>query len=163
MKEIERKFLVNNAQIMQILVSKPSVVIKQGYLFDNKDTSQVMRVRLVDGNYLLTYKRALSSMECIEVEFPVSREKGKILYDECSVKLEKERFTFKCDINENLIWEVDVFKNHFSFQAIDDQLIIAECELQDRNSTEIILPAWIKEEVTNNYQYKNNQLVNQII
>lgn len=163
MKEIERKFLVDNTTILNKIKGTVGQTIKQGYLFDNKDTHQVMRVRMIYGEYILTYKRALTAIENIEVEFVVDEAKGKALYDECTVKLEKERFVILCDINPNLTWEIDIFKNRFSFQTDDKPLIVAECELQDRASQEIVLPSWIKEEVTDHFQYKNNQLVKLIV
>ncbi len=67
----------------------------------------------------------------------------------CNKKIEKIRY--KIIENTNL-WEVDIFKGR------NDGLSIAEIELSDENE-EFIKPEWITYEVSDDYNYFNNNLI----
>jgi len=143
--EIERKFLVD----LDKLDLQDGIGIKQGYI--KTSTNTVVRARIKGAKGFLTIKGenvGASRLE-FEYEIPVS-EANEMLEKLCSKPIiDKTRY----EINyKNHLWEVDVFYGD------NEGLVVAEVELQSENE-EVVLPSWIKQEVTGDIKYYNNQLM----
>lgn len=67
----------------------------------------------------------------------------------CTKKIEKTRYKI---IDNNHLWEVDIFMGR------NEGLSIAEIELTDENE-EFVKPKWVTKEVSDDYNYYNNNLI----
>lgn len=143
--EIERKFLVD----LNKVVLENGLDIKQGYIktIDNR----VVRVRIKGLKAFLTIKSENSGMKRLEFEYEIPVEEANEMLEKVCDRpiIDKTRYEIK---HENHLWEVDVFYGD------NDGLVIAEVELKDENE-EVILPTWVKNEVTQETKYYNNQLM----
>jgi len=143
--EIERKYLVD----LEAIVLESGCDIKQGYIKTADNT--VVRVRIKGKKGFLTIKGENVGASRLEFEYEIPLEEAdEMLQKLCSKPIiDKTRYEIQ---HENHLWEVDVF------YADNDGLVVAEVELEDENE-EISLPSWIKEEVTGDIKYYNNQLM----
>lgn len=144
-EEIERKFKVDKSKLPLLELGKE---IRQGYI--NEDPSKLVRVR-IEGQYAyLTVKGEKVNGRGPEIEFEIPMNKAeKLLHTMCDGYIHKTRFIY---FFERKKWEIDIFNGRNS------GLVLAECEL-DYEDEEIILPDWVTEEVTEDNDYKNNNLL----
>lgn len=150
--EIERKFLVDpkvlhewnrrNGKLKSILR------IEQGYL--SSSTESLTRVRISDNTGYLTVKSKTVGISRQEFEYEIPKGDANQMLTLCPKKLTKMRYNYEFD---GMLWEVDFFKG-------DNQgLIVAEVELESEDQ-EINLPPWVTKEVSDDYRYGNNNLIN---
>lgn len=146
-EEIERKFLIDISTIN--VNNLESLDIKQGYMF-NTETG-VARIRKQDGIYLVTFKNAVEGISRTEVEIFVSQAEGERLFqDFCTTIIDKTRYHYvSTDWN---LWEIDVFHGD------NEGLVVAEIELNSPDE-EFIKPYFVLEEVSDDYRYFNNNLI----
>ena len=142
--EIERRFLVDQSKF--ILPDKKKS-IKQAYLmFDN---SQVLRIRKIENNFLLTYKYKKTNINRLEFEYQIPNEDGdKLMSLSKHFIIEKDRYYHQLGKH---LWEIDIFYGK------NQGLVIAEIELNDENE-DIEIPSWIGKEISNDDKYLNFNL-----
>ncbi|MBI65910.1 MAG: adenylate cyclase [Candidatus Marinimicrobia bacterium] len=142
--EIERRFLVNKEKF---IFPNNKKLIKQAYLM--VDDSQVLRIRKVENDYLLTYKYKKTNINRLEFEYPIDSDDGnKLISLSKYFIIEKDRYYYQTD---NHLWEIDVFHSD------NNGLIIAEIELKDENE-DFEIPDWIDKEISNDDRYLNFNL-----
>lgn len=144
--EIERKFLVKNADYRQ---HSERTYIHQGYICAEKE--RVVRVRIYGEKAFITIKNAAIgfSRNEFEYEIPVDDAK-KMLQSVClHPTIEKYRYRFPY---RGYIWEIDEFLGE------NTGLVVAEIELESESST-FEKPDFIAEEVTNDVRYYNANLI----
>ena len=143
--EIERKYLVD----LENVVLQNGIDIKQGYIKTADNT--VVRVRIKGKKGFLTIKGENVGASRLEFEYEIPLEEADEMLEKlCSNPIiDKTRYEIQ---HENHLWELDVFYGE------NDGLVVAEVELEDENE-KISLPSWVKEEVTGDIKYYNNQLM----
>lgn len=145
--EIERKYTVNEKVHELLLSLTKAEEICQGYL--NSIPERTVRVRIKGQKAFLTIKGKNEGITRAEFEYEIPMPDARTLLDMCEpIRIEKTRYSF---VQDNLTWELDVFKGDHK------GLIIAELELEDEN-TEINLPDWIEKEVSDDPRYYNSNL-----
>jgi len=150
--EIERKFLLKNNEWRENIHS--STVFRQGYLndtnYDNNTLSSV-RVRIEGDQANINIKSMTLSITRQEYEYAIPLEDAeKLLNDLCAKPLiEKTRHIVYEQGNK---WEIDVFEGD------NKGLIVAEIELESEDS-QLSLPTWVAEEVSDQEKYYNVCLV----
>ncbi|NIP38118.1 MAG: CYTH domain-containing protein [Candidatus Dadabacteria bacterium] len=145
-KEIERKFLIDESIVSEL---KNGETIKQGY-FPTLNTNAI-RARLRGNKGYITIKGHQVGATRAEYEYEIPfKEAEEIIENICDKQvIEKTRYKIK---HADHIWEIDVFEGN------NKGLIVAEVEMSDEDE-EVELPAWIKDEVTNDLRYSNSNLV----
>lgn len=144
MQEIERKFLVNEKKWFP---SGQGKRIKQGYL--SVDPARVVRIRIIEKKAWLTIKGNQKGISRTEIEYPIKIEEAEVMLKMClDFPIEKTRYYEKIN---NHLWEIDVFEGK------NKGLFLAEVELENENE-EVIIPDWIKKEVSTDYRYFNSWL-----
>lgn len=147
MKEIERKFLVND-ELLDVVKYLQSKKIRQGYISDVD--GKTVRVRTKGEKGYLTIKGKSSGISRDEFEYEIPFEDAnQLLQNFCPKVLEKERFDL---IIGEKKWEIDIFHGKL------EGLIIAELELEAEDEA-FELPGWIQEEVSDDVQYYNSRLI----
>lgn len=147
MKEIERKFLVND-ELLDVVKYLQSKKIRQGYISDVD--GKTVRVRTKGEKGFLTIKGKSSGISRDEFEYEIPFEDAnQLLQNFCPKVLEKERFDL---IIGEKKWEIDIFHGKL------EGLIIAELELASEDEA-FELPGWIQEEVSDDVQYYNSRLI----
>lgn len=147
MKEIERKFLVND-ELLDVIKYLQSKKIRQGYISDID--GKIVRVRTKGEKGYLTIKGKSSGISRDEFEYEIPFEDAnQLLQNFCPKVLEKERFDL---IIGEKKWEIDIFHGKL------EGLIIAELELESEDEV-FELPGWIQEEVSDDVQYYNSRLI----
>ena len=148
MKEIERKFLVNDLTIIE---NCTYVEIKQAYLFNEKEKS--LRIRIKNDRAFLTIKGNNSGFTRDEFEYEIPKSDAEEMIGIFQLKvLEKRRYYF---VYESFTWEIDVFKGGL------EGLCIAEIELPSED-VQFEMPNWIGEEVTFDSNYLNAELIKRL-
>ncbi|MFN5418558.1 MAG: CYTH domain-containing protein [Flavobacteriia bacterium] len=147
MKEIERKFLVNEEKWNKIQKPKP-IYIKQGYI--SKSENGVVRVRIKGEKAFLTIKSANFGIERHEFEYEIPVFEAEKMFELfCEKFIEKNRYEFSFD---GKIWEID------EFIEPKQTFILAEIELT--SEVEIFLkPEWLENEVSKDKMYFNSNLL----
>ena len=145
MKEIERKYLVNDDTFIAQAYS--SSRIAQGYLCARRVTA---RLRIYGDKGFITFKgkskdRGLRRFE-FEREIPVRC--AERLLSRCSGTVEKIRHLVNF---EGYTWEVD------QFTGKNEGLVVAEVELTSTTENPT-LPEWVWTEVTADFHYRNSYL-----
>lgn len=144
--EIERKFLVKHDKWKSDVTR--TLVIKQGYL--NSHPERTVRVRVYDGQGILTVKGKSENLTRKEYEYDIPDYEAEALLELCEKPLiEKTRHL--CQY-EGHVWEVDVFEGD------NKGLVIAEIELT-RENEEFSMPDWAGEEVSTDPRYFNSALI----
>lgn len=153
--EIERKFLVNEREVLKLLKDydeKNTKQLRQGYL--NTDPDRTVRIRLettADSGFgvLCIKGRPDSQLVRAEYEYPISRDDAIDLLLMCeSSIIEKTRYYVM--VNDKL-WELDIYFGD------NEGLITAEVELNYYDE-EVILPTWVRQEITYDTRYANSNL-----
>lgn len=148
MKEIERKFLVNDLSVIENCLFDE---IKQAYLFNENQKS--LRIRIKNEKAFLTIKGQISGFSRNEFEYEVPKEEAVEMIEEFQLKvLEKRRYYFSAI---PFIWEIDVFLGGLA------GIVVAEIELPSEE-TKFELPSWIGEEVTFDKKYLNAELIKRL-
>jgi adenylate cyclase len=153
--EIERKFIVDNPfsfprDTNSIYYCETNIT--QGYMAEGVD----LRVRVTSqGMYeeneqaFLTIKGSRVNMSRPEFEYEIPVKDAYDIMSSLHARIvNKTRHKLKA---EDMIWEVDVFKDH------NKGLVIAEVEL-DSDTKLIKLPQFVGEEVTGLGRYYNSSL-----
>ena len=144
MKEIERKFLVNDLSIIDNCFFDE---IRQSYLFNEIDKS--LRIRIKNEKAFLTIKGGQNGISRDEFEFEISLIDAKEMIRLFDLKeLVKKRYYKSDDV---LTWEIDVFQGELS------GLVVAEIELPTENFN-FEIPDWLGKEVTFDRTYLNAEL-----
>ena len=141
-KEIERKFLVINAE-WENLVNK-KYAIKQAYL--NSSEELTTRIRTKGEKAFITIKGKTKGISRAEFEYKIPYEDALGLLKLCKNSIiEKTRYEVKI---ENHIWEIDVFEGD------NLGLIVAEIELSSEEE-HFKKPNWLGKEVSYEAKYFN--------
>jgi len=145
-KEIERKFLVDPAQLPPL--ENPHI-IRQGYI-PTQGTATV-RVRISNEEAFLTLKGRATGISRSEFEYPIPvADAEKMLSELCARPLiEKKRYLVPY---RGHTWELDIFEGE------NAGLIVAEIELSDENEV-FEKPRWITEEISFDPRYRNANLI----
>lgn len=147
MKEIERKFLVNDS-VQEILKQSNFKAIKQGYMY--ADEEKTIRVRTKGDKGYLTIKGKTVGITRSEFEYEIPVTEAETLLERfCPKVLSKKRYDVFVGDKK---WEIDVFEGKLS------GLIVAEIELQSENEV-FDLPLWVAEEVSHDTSYINSNLI----
>ena len=147
MKEIERKFLVND-EIQTILLNLSPKKIQQGYLAESE--KGVVRVRTKGEKGFLTIKSSNNGISRDEFEYEIPyHEAEEMLKLFCSASISKERYTINYGQH---LWEIDVFHGKL------EGLIVAEIELKSEDEV-FEIPKWIDKEVSDDKRYYNSNLI----
>ena len=144
--EIERKFLV-----VKELWTPPhsGTLIRQGYL--SLDPARTVRVRLAGDKGYLTIKGESVGHLRAEYEYGIPAVEAAELLDRHCHRPLIEKIRYRIPAGRHL-WEVDEF---FGENA---GLLLAEVELKDP-AEEVVLPAWIGREVSDDPRYYNAALI----
>jgi adenylate cyclase len=146
-REIERKFLVTGDGWREHATGPSHIV--QGYLHIGDE--EEIRVRIRDGEAVVTVKRGGASIDRTEVEVPIELSSAETLLDEAVVGQRIVKRRFQVRLRNGLVAEVDVFGTpHHG-------LVLAEVELPDAAAAPPELP-WVGEEVTGDRRYYNSTL-----
>lgn len=156
-KEIERKWLVKNLSICNLIPSNAQASrITQDYLVCNGPGERRVRMRIRGDEASYTYTEKLPTGESgtrIERERVITRsEYRQFLVDEWDqglLTIEKTRYNFPF---AGKIFELDVYQGELS------GLVVLEVELQHRDDKVEMPPGWDVEEVTDDPRYKNRNL-----
>jgi adenylate cyclase len=150
--EIERKYLVHGKP-WEGQDKVKVTVIKQGYI--SKSPKHTVRIRVTEKKAMITIKGPTKGFSRAEFEYEIPYADGQELIKMCDGGLvDKTRYTFVDDSNQK--WEVD------EFRGINDGLIVAEIEVPSED-TPIMIPHWIREEVTFDKRYTNVYISNHYI
>lgn len=144
--EIERKYLV---ELEKLGTLENGTRIKQGYLSTNKDA--VVRVRVKNDKAYLTIKGSNIGVTRLEFEYEIPLDEANEMLDKLCQKPVIDKTRYLIDY-ENHTWELDVFYGD------NEGLVVVEVELSSEDET-IILPSWVKEEVTSDARYYNSNLM----
>lgn len=144
--EIERKYLVDLEKLGTL---ENGTRIKQAYLSTNKEA--VVRVRVKNDKAYLTIKGSNIGVTRLEFEYEIPLDEANEMLDKLCQKpvIDKTRYLIN---HENHIWELDIFYGE------NEGLVVVEVELSSEDET-IILPSWVKEEVTTDARYYNSNLM----
>ncbi len=144
MKEIERKFLVN-----QVLFpgSDNQIIMQQGYL--STDPDRVVRIRREGEQAWITIKGRIDGITRPEFEYPIPvGDAEELLRLAPFPPVEKIRHRV---IVDGTLWEVD------EFLGANQGLLLAEVELKSEDEP-FSRPVWLEQEVTHDRRYYNSQL-----
>ena len=158
--EIERKYLIAMPS-QEFLDTLDRTEIVQTYLLGQKGSTERVRKRGRDGNYVYTHtiKRKISSLSRIEEE----REIALSEYEELLKRADPERRTIEklryCYFYSGMVWEIDVFPfwKDKAFMEIElgaeDQCLSFPSEIriikeltEDGRYTNAALAKWIPED-----------------
>lgn len=140
--EVEHKFLVRSDQWRD---SGSGVRYRQGYL--SVDEGCTVRVRAGGGTGYLTIKGPRRGVTRPEFEYPIPLADAEAMIKTlCGGRVvEKTRYRVP---HEGFVWEVD------EFHGANAGLVLAEIELE-REGQPFTKPAWVGQEVTEDYRYTN--------
>lgn len=144
--EIERKFLVDLEELGEL---KDGQDIKQGYIKTVDNT--VVRVRVKGDKGFLTIKGENVGVSRLEFEYEIPLDEANEMLEKLCSKpiIDKTRYIIKY---KNHFWELDVFYGD------NEGLVVAEVELESEDE-EIKPPSWVRQEVTGDIRYYNNNLM----
>jgi adenylate cyclase len=144
--EIERKYLVDLEKLGTL---ENGIRIKQAYLSTNKEA--VVRVRVKNDKAYLTIKGSNIGVTRLEFEYEIPLDEANEMLDKLCQKpvIDKTRYLINY---ENHTWELDIFYGE------NEGLVVVEVELSSEDET-IILPSWVKEEVSSDARYYNSNLM----
>ena len=146
--EIERKFLVRNDDWRADV--RRSIPIEQGYM---RSPDATIRVRLKDGDGVLTFKSSTVGITRGEWQWPIPSDEARELIDAfCGDRVIKKTRHY-VDVGDHE-WVIDEFHDRF------DGLFLAEIELDDEDET-FETPLWVGDEVSKDPRYFNEVLANE--
>jgi adenylate cyclase len=144
--EIERKYLVDLEKLGTL---ENGIRIKQAYLSTNKEA--VVRVRVKNDKAYLTIKGSNIGVTRLEFEYEIPLTEANEMLDKLCQKPVIDKTRYLIDY-ENHTWELDIFYGD------NEGLVVVEVELSSEDET-IILPSWVKEEVSCDARYYNSNLM----
>ena len=146
-QEIERKFLVVSDRWRALASGQPYC---QGYIA-TAQPDQSVRIRIAGDQGYLTIKGPVQGLSRAEFEYEIPVEDAReMLATLCAHPLiEKNRYCLPVD---DVVWEID------DFSGENAGLVVAEVELSSEDQ-QIVLPAWVGQEVTGDARYYNASLV----
>lgn len=144
--EIEKKFLVDLEKLGKL---ENGYAIKQGYIQTVDNT--VVRVRIKADKAFLTIKGENVGLKRLEFEYPIPLADAQEMLEKLCIKPIIDKTRYLITQGEHT-WELDVFYGD------NEGLIIAEIELESEDEY-FELPSWVKEEVTSDIKYYNNNLL----
>jgi adenylate cyclase len=144
-KEIERKFLVDTAELPPLT---GGVEIQQGFI-PTRDLTAV-RVRLAGDSAWLTLKGESTGATRSEFEYPIPVVDARQMITEFCAGKVISKTRYRLAYGEHL-WEIDVFSGD------NTGLVIAEVELSEEGDNPR-LPPWAGVEVTEDSRYFNASL-----
>lgn len=156
--ETEKKFLVDadafrdvlnqlvhgeSPDGMTLLATKK---LQQAYIA--RSEKWVLRVRITQGSTAeLCVKERASGESRLEFEYPTPLAEALAMFNSVDDRISKTRYVI---VQNRLTWEVDVFAD------LNDGLVVAELEGEDLVIDE--LPSFVRQEVTDDIRYYNDQL-----
>jgi len=146
--EIERKYLVHQKLWLAVKEELTGTLIQQGYL--SRVPERTVRIRIKGEEGFLTIKGKNEGITRSEFEYSIPVEDALEMLKICDGSIiKKTRYALPLN---NVVWEIDEF--------YDDNagLIIAEVELQSEEQ-KLVLPSWIREEVSDDSRYYNACLI----
>jgi adenylate cyclase len=146
--EIERKFLVTGDAWRAL--GEPAL-LRQGYL--STDPARTVRVRIENGQGVLTIKGKNSGATRGEWEYPIPVDEAAELLDTLCPAPLVEKHRTRVTVG-NHVWEVD------EFLGANQGLLVAEIELAAEDEI-FLLPEWVGAEVTGEQRYYNSSLIKQ--
>ena len=150
MVEIERKFLVNTKNLIDINRHTPDI-ISQAYLINEESKS--VRIRIKNKTAFITIKGSMTGISRLEYEYEIPVKDALEIIKKFELKtIKKKRYEL---LYEGKLWEVDFFEGKL------EGLVLAEIELQTEDET-FLLPNWIGKEVTLDSQYLNANLIHRL-
>jgi adenylate cyclase len=144
--EIERKFLLRGDAWKSL--GEP-VLLRQGYLSSERE--RVVRVRIENGQGMLTIKGANVGASRGEWEYPIPLADAEQLLDGLCERPLIEKYRRRVEFAGN-VWEVD------EFLGANDGLVVAEIELASEDQA-FERPDWVGDEVTDDARYFNANLI----
>ncbi|WP_313806216.1 CYTH domain-containing protein [Flavobacterium sp.] len=147
MQEIERKFLVINADFKSQAIRQTRIV--QGYLNTNPERTVRIRIKGDQGFLTIKGKSNETGASRFEWEKEISLTEAEHLLPLCE-KGSIDKIRYEIPVGKH-IYEVDVFDGE------NKGLIVAEIELSDENET-FEKPSWLGTEVTVDERYYNAYL-----
>lgn len=146
--EIERKFRVDGDAWRDEVRS--SITIEQGYM---RSPDATIRVRLRNGDGVLTFKSSTVGVTRGEWEWPIASDEARELIETFCGERVIDKTRHYVDVGEHE-WVVDEFHGRF------DGLLLAEIELDDEDA-DFLMPDWAGEEVSEDSRYFNEVLANE--
>ena len=146
--EIERKFLVRDESWRDLFTRQQE--IRDGLIAIAN--GRKVRVRICDERATLAVKSKTEGLANVEFEYEIPQaDAEELMARHClHAELTKTRYFVP---HGPLTWEIDVYKGVLA------GVILAEVELPSE-TTELVLPAWVGQEVTGNPEYKKINMVN---
>lgn len=144
--EIERKFLVEESLLPPL---HDGVYIAQGYIQTVDHTA--VRARVKGDKGFLTLKGKTEGMFRLEYEYEIPMEDARAIIQELCADKSIEKTRYEVEVGRH-VWEIDIFAGE------NAGLIVAEVELSS-DKEEIALPAWVRQEVTDQARFYNINLV----
>lgn len=142
MKEIERKFLVNDDSYRTLAYAYDHIL--QGYICSGHGHTVRVRTR-GDKGYLTIKGPSTDGISRFEWEKEITLDDARALFTLCGERIEKTRYLVK---NGKHTVEID------EFHGENEGLVLAEIELGDVDET-YITPPYLGREVTGNKHYYN--------
>lgn len=151
MREIERRFLVDERGLPIFANVAPSASIRQAYLCRGLDvrvrhTRPVMPKAAPKG--VITLKFARIGASRFEIELPIPAVLAKALVKLLPCRVEKRRY--RLPAGNGLTWEIDRYVG--ALQG----LTVAEIELA--GESDVPRPGWLGRELTSDRRYDNHSL-----
>jgi CYTH domain-containing protein len=146
--EIERKYLVDEKDIVEVIQNAKVKKIIQAYLQVGEEEK---RVRKKDDKFYLTIKKG-SGLKREEIETKIDeKEFNNLLKKKIGNIISKTRYEVK--LEQDLIAELDVYHNDL------EGLYTVEVEFQSENQANSFnAPIWFGREITNDKSFKNQSL-----
>ena len=142
MKEIERKFLVNDNSYRTLAYAYDHIL--QGYICSGHGHTVRVRTR-GDKGYLTIKGPSADGISRFEWEKEITLDDARALFTLCGERIEKTRYLVK---NGKHTVEID------EFHGENEGLVLAEIELGDVDET-YITPPYLGREVTGDKHYYN--------
>jgi adenylate cyclase len=146
-QEIERKFLVKDDSWRAPAGAGKKYL--QGYL--SLDRERVVRIRVKEGEGILTIKGLRQGVSAAEYEYPIPLADAQEMLQNLCLRPLIEKLRYRVEY-VGLVWEID------EFQGDNQGLVLAEVELDSEEQT-IDLPPWAGLEVSHDKRYANASLV----
>ncbi|PCK07478.1 MAG: adenylate cyclase [Alteromonadaceae bacterium] len=145
-QEIERKFLIDRDKLGEL---SGGTRICQGYINTQDETA--VRIRIKGEKAFLTIKGKNVGPVRAEFEYAIPMDDAQNMLESfCSGgTIDKTRYEVAY---KGHTWEVDIF------YGANQGLVFAEVELEDEHE-EVIMPAWVTTEVTEDPRYYNVNLL----
>lgn len=140
-KEIERRFLVNEKKLPNLVRGK---LITQGYLSKlQQSTSPLVRVRTEGKRAYLTIKLFRTELTKDEFEYTIPLNEAEKLLENCVASVQKIRYSLH--IGEHT-WTIDFYEGE------NYPLVVAEIELENENE-KFESPLWLRKEVSKDNRF----------